>query len=98
MRFDQTTALALRRLFWSVYGQYVYDRGAAAPSGTVSLRMASLDRPLPFGDAGFDHGILASVLQAVADPRFTLGELWRVLKPGGTLVVARYSRPPMRRS
>jgi ubiquinone/menaquinone biosynthesis C-methylase UbiE len=150
----------LRRLFWSVYGRYVWDRQAAArsqatiqriadllvarrrherervldagcgtgdytgtlaragfqvtgidyasgmlrrarsklaltPAGSVSLRMASLDRPLPFQDASFDHCILVSVLQAVVEPRFTLGELWRVLEPGGTLIVVHYPRPPL---
>ena len=68
---------------------------ATVPNGTVSLRMASLDRPLSFGNAGFDHAILVSVLQAVADPPFTLGELWRVLRPGGTLVAVHYPRPPI---
>lgn len=160
MCLDHARVVPLRRLFWSVYGRYVYDRRPAArsratiervvdllrarngragvqvldagcgtgeytvglaragfrvtgidyaagmltrarsklattPKGSVSLRMASLDRPLPFGDAAFDHAILVSVLQAVANPPLTLGELWRVLRPGGTLVVVHYPRPPL---
>jgi ubiquinone/menaquinone biosynthesis C-methylase UbiE len=148
----------LRRLFWSVYGRYVWDRqrtplaqvpirrivallGARATragervldagcgtgdyaialaqagfkvtgvdyaSGmlvrarskvadtlatSVSFRLASLDEPLPFPDRSFEHSILVGALQAVADPRFTLGQVWRTLAPGGTLVVAHYPRP-----
>ena len=68
---------------------------ALTPEESVSLRMASLDRPLPFPDASFEHCILVSVLRAVAEPGFTLGELRRVLRPGGTLVVVHYPRPPL---
>jgi len=160
MRLDHARVGWLRRLVWSVYGPYVYDRQAATrsratiqritdllvgrrrhegervldagcgtgeytvrlaqagfqmtgidyasgmlsrarsklartPEGSVSLRMASLDRPMPFQDASFEHAILVSVLQAVAEPGFTLGELRRVLRPGGTLVVVHYPRPPL---
>jgi ubiquinone/menaquinone biosynthesis C-methylase UbiE len=68
---------------------------AATPDVTVVLRMSSLDHRLPLGDRSFDHCVLVSVLQAVVDPVRTLGELWRVLKPGGTLVVVHYPRPPL---
>lgn len=70
-------------------------RLAHVPEGSVSLRMASLDRPLPFPDGSFEHAILVSVLQAVTEPRLTLGELRRVIGPGGTLVVVHYPRPPL---
>jgi hypothetical protein len=41
----------------------------------------------PVRAARFHHIILANVLQAVADPVFTLRELGRVSAPGGTAVV-----------
>jgi ubiquinone/menaquinone biosynthesis C-methylase UbiE len=54
----------------------------------VSFQQADLNMPLGFPKARFDHIISISVLQAVANPTFTLGELHRVLKPGGTLVLS----------
>ena len=53
-----------------------------------SGHQADLNNLLEFPDARFDHIITISVLQAVADASFTLGELCRVLKPGGTLVLS----------
>jgi ubiquinone/menaquinone biosynthesis C-methylase UbiE len=57
-------------------------------SRLVSFQQADLNVPLEFREAHFDHIINISVLQAVADPLFTLRELHRVLKPGGTLVLS----------
>ena len=42
---------------------------------------------LPFPDASFERIILVDALHHVADQRVTANELWRVLKPGGRLVV-----------
>jgi len=63
-------------------------KAAAGLSGFVSFRPADLDAPLDFPDGAFDHVLGISVLQAVADPSFTLGEWRRVLKPGGTLILS----------
>ncbi len=57
-------------------------------SRLVSFQQADLNMPLKFHEARFDHIIGISVLQAVANPIFTLSELHRVLKPGGTLVLS----------
>jgi len=57
-------------------------------SRRVSFQKADLNTPLEFPEARFDHLIGISVLHAVANPQFTLGEWHRVLKPGGTLVLA----------
>ena len=40
---------------------------------------------LPFADATFDHIIASEVLEHVSDDQVALHELFRVLKPGGTL-------------
>ncbi len=160
MPLDHARVVPLRRLFWSVYGRYVWDRlrtplaqapiqrtvdllqaraaspgarvldagcgtgdysvalaragfqvtgidyapgmlararskAATAPRTSLAFRRASLDEPLPFPDGSFEHGILVGVLQAVADPRFTLGELRRTLVVGGTLIVAHYPKPAL---
>ena len=43
--------------------------------------------PLPFPDQSFDAVVAASSIEQTPDPRATLAELYRVLKPGGRLRV-----------
>lgn len=45
---------------------------------------------LPFGDDAFDLVYSWGVVDHTADPRRTMGELARVLRPGGHLIVAVY--------
>ncbi len=59
----------------------------------LSFRQADLNAPLEFPDACFEHVINVSVLQATSDPAFTLRQLWRVLKPGGTLALLHAPKP-----
>ena len=40
---------------------------------------------IPVEDARFDHVLLTQVLEHIPEPRAVLAELYRVLKPGGTL-------------
>lgn len=60
----------------------------AQPS--VLLAAADLQRPLPFADACFDAALCALVGEHLSDLPATLGELRRVLKPGGRLVFSVY--------
>jgi len=60
----------------------------------LTFRRMDLDQRLDLPDASFDHVINISVLQNVADPIFTLRELWRVVRPGGTLLLLHVPRPP----
>ncbi len=48
---------------------------------------------LPFAAATFDVVTIAFGLRNLADVETGLRELWRVLKPGGTLAVLEFSRP-----
>lgn len=50
---------------------------------------------LPFGDNEFDAVTISFGLRNVNDPKAALGEMYRVLKPGGRLVICEFSRPPM---
>ena len=43
---------------------------------------------LPFADAAFDAAVLGEVLEHVEDDRGALGEVARVLRPGGVLAVS----------
>jgi demethylmenaquinone methyltransferase/2-methoxy-6-polyprenyl-1,4-benzoquinol methylase len=49
---------------------------------------------LPFPDGSFDRVVMVDALHHVADQRRTADELWRVLRPGGRLVI---EEPDVRR-
>lgn len=48
---------------------------------------------LPFGDNEFDAVTISFGLRNVGEPRAALAEMYRVLKPGGSLVICEFSRP-----
>jgi ubiquinone/menaquinone biosynthesis C-methylase UbiE len=62
-------------------------------SGHIAFQKMDMNSRLLFADASFDHLISMTSLWVVADPKFTLNEFSRVLKPGGTLVVMQVPRP-----
>jgi demethylmenaquinone methyltransferase / 2-methoxy-6-polyprenyl-1,4-benzoquinol methylase len=49
---------------------------------------------LPFEDREFDHLTFTYLLRYVADPAATLGELARVVKPGGRIASLEFMLPP----
>ena len=50
---------------------------------------------LPFPDNQFDAVSISFGLRNVKDPKQALAEMYRVLKPGGRLVICEFSRPPV---
>jgi demethylmenaquinone methyltransferase / 2-methoxy-6-polyprenyl-1,4-benzoquinol methylase len=48
---------------------------------------------LPFGDDEFDAVTISFGLRNIAHPKAALAEMYRVLKPGGRLVICEFSRP-----
>ena len=50
---------------------------------------------LPFGDAEFDAVTISFGLRNINDPQAALAEMYRVLKPGGRLVICEFSKPPL---
>jgi ubiquinone/menaquinone biosynthesis C-methylase UbiE len=77
-------------------GMLARARAKAAGAGAACTFVdGTLDARLPFTDGQFDHAVCVSVLQAVADPAFTLGELRRVVRPGGALVLVHHPRPKL---
>jgi len=49
---------------------------------------------LPFGDNTFDAVTISFGLRNIVDPKRALSEMFRVLKPGGRLVVCEFNKPP----
>jgi len=49
---------------------------------------------LPFADNEFDVVTISFGLRNINDPRAALAEMYRVLKPGGRLVICEFSKPP----
>jgi ubiquinone/menaquinone biosynthesis C-methylase UbiE len=58
------------------------------------FQFGDLTRPLAFPDGAFDHVACSAVLHVLSaeEQRFAIGELSRVLRPGGRLVVTAFAR------
>ena len=54
--------------------------------GLVTVQ-ADATAPLPFADSSFDAAFLLDVVEHLADPRSLVGEIGRLLEPGGAVVV-----------
>lgn len=52
-----------------------------------SAEVVDANEPLPYPDAHFDVVWCSEVIEHLADPNYSLGEMRRVLAPGGKLVV-----------
>ena len=65
-----------------VANHYVMD---IAPS--LSVDVVGDARNMPFSDASMDVVLITQVLEHVPDPIAVIGEIQRVLKPGGTLLL-----------
>src|SRR5215470_11707328 len=63
---------------------------SAAPV-PITLTRAPVEA-LPFPDALFDSAVVTLVFCSVRDPERGLREIWRVLKPGGTLLLLEHVR------
>jgi demethylmenaquinone methyltransferase/2-methoxy-6-polyprenyl-1,4-benzoquinol methylase len=68
---------------------------AAGRSSRIALVLGQGER-LPFPECTFDAVTFTYLLRYVADPAATIGELVRVLRPGGTLASLEFAVPPNR--
>lgn len=70
-------------------------RALSAAPVPITLTRAPVEA-LPFPDAQFDTVVVTLVLCSVEDPERGLREIWRVLKPGGTLLMLEHVRAQAR--
>jgi ubiquinone/menaquinone biosynthesis C-methylase UbiE len=66
-------------------------RALSAAPVSITLTCAPVES-LPFPDAQFDSVVATLVFCSVHDPEHGLREIWRVLKPGGTLLLLEHVR------
>ena len=57
------------------------------PMGSLSTTALIFDEELPLPDSSIDRVLMVHSLEFAESPRETLKELWRVLAPGGRLVI-----------
>ena len=57
------------------------------PMGSLSSTALIFDEELPLPDSSVDRVLMVHSLEFAESPRETLKELWRVLAPGGRLVI-----------
>lgn len=74
-------------------GSLRYARGLRARFALANLRLVQGDAlALPVPGSSFDHVFCNGVLHHTADPRRGLGELARIVRPGGYVVIGLYNR------
>ena len=75
------------RPYWRFFGPDIEVVGADLPGNTEASVEIRPDGTLPLADGSFDLVLSTQVLEHVEDPSVYLHECWRVLRPGGQLVV-----------
>lgn len=85
---DRFRADAERTFAFMPAGQGAVNWPAGGPSATALI----FDEELPLPDASLDRVLMVHSLEFAENPRETLKELWRVLAPGGRLVIVAPNR------
>lgn len=68
------------------FGVGIDDQAPSAPTGICVVR-GDITQGLPFGAEKFDHVVMLAVLEHLTHPEPLLGDIYRVLAPGGSLIM-----------
>jgi len=68
-------------------GVGVDDQVKEVEGGRWKRVRADLRSPLPFADGEFDHVVMLAVLEHLTEPEKVLREAYRVIAPGGSLIM-----------
>lgn len=72
------------------------EKVAASPyAGRIDLKVAPCE-DLPFANDTFDSITIAFGIRNVVDRKLGLAEMWRVLRPGGRMIILEFSTPKSR--
>lgn len=58
----------------------------------ITVRQGDITTGLPYEDNSVDQATLLAVIEHISNPPLILAEVWRVLRPGGRLIVTTPSR------
>lgn len=82
---------------WPIAGDFTVEMmrvGQKRPNGDALDWCATDALHLPYADETFDAVVSGYLMRNVSDVRRALSEQWRVLKPGGRIVILDTTRPP----
>jgi SAM-dependent methyltransferase len=54
----------------------------------ISFHVSNLENELPFEEAVFDYVLFLETIEHIYNPDFAIGQIKKVLKPGGTLILS----------
>src|SRR6478609_5765539 len=78
------------------FSEGMIEVGRQRQAGNPFVRFVQADAmALPFDDDSFDAVTISFGLRNIVDPKKALAEFYRVVKPGGRVVVCEFSQPPL---
>ncbi len=78
------------------FSEGMIEVGRQRQAGNPFVRFVQADATaLPFEDDSFDAVTISFGLRNIVDPKKALAEFFRVVKPGGRVVVCEFSQPPL---
>ena len=78
------------------FSEGMIEVGRRRQAGNPFIRFVQADAmALPFEDDRFDAVTISFGLRNIIDPKKALAEFFRVVKPGGRVVVCEFSQPPL---
>ncbi|WP_431219887.1 bifunctional demethylmenaquinone methyltransferase/2-methoxy-6-polyprenyl-1,4-benzoquinol methylase UbiE [Leifsonia xyli] len=78
------------------FSEGMIEVGRQRQAGNPFVRFVQADATaLPFEDDTFDAVTISFGLRNIVDPKKALAEFYRVVKPGGRVVVCEFSQPPL---